>query len=139
MRKVAYAGLALMVWGLLAAPAWAQKGGHGGRGGRSTAGTSRSGTSSDRSVPSHPSMASQRSNKGGEVRGLERAKEVQAMNKRADANRGFTVAPGVEKAEARQATAKTAERGQGSSQRMQGKTQQGKGKGADNDRDESKD
>jgi len=42
-----------------------------------------------------------RSNRGGNVRGNERAEEVQEMNKKADANRGFTVAPGVEKAESK--------------------------------------
>ena len=41
--------------------------------------------------------------KGGKVKGLERTEEVQEMNKRADAQRGFTVAPGVEKAESKQA------------------------------------
>jgi hypothetical protein len=54
-------------------------------------------------LPLEASKASTRSNKGGKVKGLERAEEVQEMNKRADAQRGFTVGPGVEKAESKQA------------------------------------
>jgi len=38
--------------------------------------------------------------KGGKVKGLERTEEVQEMNKRADAQRGFTVAPGLRKRKA---------------------------------------
>lgn len=54
-------------------------------------------------MPLEASKASTRSNKGGKVKGLERAEEVQEMNKRAGAQRGFTVGPGVEKAESKQA------------------------------------
>ncbi len=49
--------------------------------------------------PPPPSTSMQRSNAGGQVRGLERAEASQEVNTRADKNRGFTVAPGVEKAE----------------------------------------
>ncbi len=49
--------------------------------------------------PPPPSGSMQRSNEGGKTRGLERAEESQEMNTRADKNRGFSVAPGVEKAE----------------------------------------
>jgi len=44
--------------------------------------------------------ASERTNKHGKVRGRERAEAAQSMNTSADANRGYTVAPGVEGAEA---------------------------------------
>ncbi len=49
--------------------------------------------------PPPPPSASIRSNEGGQTRGVERAETSQEMNTRADKNRGFTVAPGVEKAE----------------------------------------
>lgn len=42
---------------------------------------------------------SMRSNKDGTMHGRERAEEVQEMNKGAYKNRGFAVAPGIEKSE----------------------------------------
>lgn len=76
--------------GLLLSPAalrGAQRGGH------------PSGRPAFTPPPPPPSASIQRSNEGGRTRGLERAEESQEMNTRADKNRGFTVAPGVEKAE----------------------------------------
>jgi hypothetical protein len=93
MKKLLYTGLALLVFGCLAMPASAQGQAHG--------------KSAVHSKASTHSQASARSNKGGQVRGLQRAAEVQSMNGRADAKRGFTVAPGVEKAEGETATKTT--------------------------------
>ncbi len=83
MKKVLYLSLAFLATVLLAMPAAAQRAGGG------------------KSGSSGPSMDRDRSNHGGQVRGNERAEEVQQMNKRADAHRGFSVAPGVEKAESK--------------------------------------
>ncbi len=86
----------------LAMPAWAQRGGHG-RGAMSSAGV-RAASSHHLAVSSesnslHSQKVRGRSNRHGRMRGLERAEQVQNRNTRADANRGFTVAPGVERAE----------------------------------------
>ncbi len=84
MKRLLQAALAMMVALFLTAPVWAGQGkGEGHAYGR------------HKMHRNH----SKRSNKYGKVRGKERAEEVQEMNKGADKNRGFTVAPGVEKAE----------------------------------------
>ncbi len=101
MKRVLYLMLAVLVLGLL--PAWAQRGRHGGGTGKAAEVK----VSKD-SASTHSQMSTERSNKGGQVRGLERAEEVQAMNAKADAKRGFTVAPGVEKAEGETSTNKSA-------------------------------
>jgi hypothetical protein len=95
MKGMFHLGLAALVAGFLAMPAPAGQGNHSQGAGKST--------SHAKSLPSASSKASTRSNKAGKVKGLERAEEVQGMNKRDDAQRGFTVAPGVEKAESKQA------------------------------------
>ncbi len=119
MKKSVYAALALLVTAFLTMPGWARQGNsHHGTGKAST----HHHTSSSKS-----SHASARSNKGGKVRGLERAEEVQEMNKRADANRGFTVAPGVEKAESQQTVKTTAKTGK--------KSQTSKANDPDEDKD----
>ncbi len=84
MKRLLQAALAMMVALFLTAPVWAGQGkGEGHAYGR------------HKTHGSH----SKRSNKHGKMRGKERAEEVQEMNKGADKNRGFTVAPGIEKAE----------------------------------------
>ncbi len=98
MKKVLYPLFAIVVLGFLAVPAWAQKVGGAHRAQKASV-TSHE-TVSTPAAPEHSRMSTKRSNKGGKVRGLERAEEVQAMNTKADAKRGFTVASGVEKAEA---------------------------------------
>lgn len=108
MKKMLRSGLAIVVLVFLAMPAWAHKASQA----YGPAGSSSAASHSKRAVhpAGHKRMSSKRSNKGGDVRGVERAEEVQTMNKKADANRGFTVAPGVEKAEAH-ITAKRGSRG----------------------------
>jgi len=99
MRKVVYSGLALLVLGCLAGTAWAQKGGRGGGGGKPAGVRAASrGKASTPSASKASPTSVERSNKGGEVRGTERAEEVQSMNTKADTERGFTTAPGLEKA-----------------------------------------
>ncbi len=84
MKRLLQAALAMMVALFLTAPVWAGQGkGEGHAYGR------------HKMHRNH----SKRSNKHGAVRGKERAEEVQGMNTRADKNRGFTVAPGIEKTE----------------------------------------
>jgi len=63
-----------------------------------------SGKSKDKVADSKKTKENTHSNKGGAVRGKERAEEVQGTHKKADANRGFTTASGVEKAEAKTTT-----------------------------------
>ncbi len=94
MKRLFQFGVAALVAAFLAVPASAGQGNHSHGVGKSS--------NHVKSLPSKSSNASAHSNKGGEVKGLERAEEVQGMNKRADAQRGFTVAPGVEKAEGEQ-------------------------------------
>ncbi len=94
MKTLFHLGLAALVAASLSVPASARQGNHSHGAGKSTGPA--------KSLPSESSKASARSNKGGKVKGLERAEEAQEMNK-ADAQRGFTVAPGVEKAEGKQA------------------------------------
>ncbi len=84
MKRLLQAALAMMVALFLTAPVWAGQGkGEGHAYGR------------HKMHRNH----SKRSNKYEKKHGKERAEEVQEMNTRADKNRGFTVAPGVEKAE----------------------------------------
>ena len=119
MKKSVYAALALLVTAFLTMPGWARQG-------NAHHGTGKASTHHHTSSSKSP-HAGARSNQGGKVRGLERAEEVQAMNKRADANRGFTVAPGVEKAESLQAGKTAAKTGK--------KSQTRKGNDKDEDRD----
>lgn len=102
MKKVFYCGLGLLVSTLLTTPASAQRGG---RGHGLTHASQSLGSDKDKNKNTHSMKASNhnRSNKGGTVRGKERAEEVQSMNKKADTNRGFTTASGVEKAETKTA------------------------------------
>lgn len=86
MKKVLYTVLAILVCSFVAVPTWAQKGGHG-------RGAGKGASASAHSVSSHTPMSTERSNKGGEVRGVERAEEVQAMNPKGEP------APGLQKAE----------------------------------------
>ena len=86
--------LAVAVCGFLSMPAWSQ--GQGASHGQGQA-----------SVHAHSgvnSHAAGRSNKGGAVRGLARAQEVQSMNTKADTERGFTQAPGLTDASANAST-----------------------------------
>jgi len=127
MRNVAYLALAVLVSGFLTLPAWAQKGGKDHAAGKASA-------SLHAKSSTHTSMASQRSNKGGAVRGKARAEEVQAMNTKADAERGFTEAPGFSQT-GKQNMGKGSTKGQSATHSQKG--QQHKS-GAD-DADESKD
>ncbi len=106
MKKVLYPLFAIVALGLLAVPTWAQKASGGAHRALKASVTSHE-TASTPVAAEHSRMSSKRSNKGGKVRGLERAEQVQAMNTKADANRGFAVASGVEKAE----TAKSSRHG----------------------------
>jgi hypothetical protein len=127
MRKATYLTLAVLVMGFLTVPAWAQKGGNGHAAGKSSA-------SLHAKSSAHTSMASQRSNNDGKVRGKARAEEVQAMNTKADAERGFTEAPGLSKT-GTPTTGRSSTKGQSATHNQKG--QQHKS-GAD-DVDESKD
>ncbi len=82
MKRLLQAALAMMVALFLTAPVWADQG---------------KGHAYGRHKMHH--NHSKRSNKYGKKHGKERAEEVQEMNKGADKNRGFTVAPGIEKTE----------------------------------------
>ena len=97
MKRVLYFGLAFLVFVLLAIPAAAQESERG----KARHSKSTSSHPAAHRMLRHRSKPRHRSNKGGKVRGKERAEEVQQMNKKADANRGFTIAPGVEKAESK--------------------------------------
>ncbi len=121
MKRLSYFILAFAVMTFLAVPAWAQKGGQGGHHGKS----------STHASAHHSKHSTTRSNAGGKTQGLERAEQVQEKNTKADANRGFTVAPGVEKAETKTG-AKPVGKGK-SAGATKGK------KGAGKDEDESKD
>ncbi len=88
--------LSALILALVAVPAWAQH--------RSAAGDRHASSAAitapnQEPKPERTRMSTLRSNKGGKVRGRERAEQVQALNAKADTKRGFTVAPGVEKAE----------------------------------------
>jgi len=99
MKKVVYSGLALLVLVCLTGTAWAQKGGRGGGGGKPAGVRAAShGKASTPSASKASPTSVERSNKGGEVRGQERAEEVQSMNTKADTERGFTTAAGLEQA-----------------------------------------
>lgn len=114
MRKlfVTFTVCGLALW--LAIPASAQRS-HGGGLGLSAHGSSNTaigarGLGSGADISSSARMgAAARANKGGHVRGLGRAEAVQSSNTRADVNRGFTVAPGVEAAEKHQASGEAGE------------------------------
>ncbi len=123
MKKVPSLALATLVAVFLAVPASARHRNHSHGAGKSSSHVKR--------LPSKSSKASARSNKGGEVKGLERAEEVQEMNRRADAQRGFTVAPGVEKAEGEHSGKTTMRDGK------KGHTPKGKNKNNDQDKDRS--
>ena len=105
MKRVPYSGLAFLILALLSMPAWAQARSHSNapvHTGFSRAKSSR-GRSSRHATVSRHAKPNDRSNKGGRVRGRERAEEVHLMNRRRDAHRGFTAAPGVERAEGERA------------------------------------
>ena len=123
MKKAFYSGLAVLVLACLAGPAWAQKGGGGKARGAAAVSHRKAST---RSVTGNAPSSVERSNKGGEVRGQERAAEVQSMNTKADTERGFTTAPGPEKA------------GQQAAQGGKGK-HKGQVKDGDRDRDRGRD
>ncbi len=134
MKKLLIGIFAIGLTSLLAVPARAQKGGHGRPNSRGVTAVSHRKTTS-----SHVRRVRARSNQGGKVRGLERAEEVQSTNAGADANRGFTVAPGVEKAEQR-AAMKRARHRRGSSHIRKGKKHRGDDdQNEDRDHDESDD
>ena len=107
---IAVTGCALAAW--LATPALAQRRAHVGASSSARIGMSAraAGAQIDHSSSaSARTGAEARTNKGGELRGLERAEAAQSTNTRADVNRGFTVAPGVEKAETKHAAKESAE------------------------------
>ncbi len=81
-NKLFHCVVAVAVCGFLSSPAWA----HGQAGSHGKSGLHR------HSANAH---STGRSNKGGTVRGLDRAKEMQSMNTKADTERGFTAAPGM--------------------------------------------
>lgn len=140
MKKVLYSGVAVLVFAFLTVPAWAQEGGGGHGSGKSVKASSKSKASTHASAGAHTPASGTRSNKGGEVRGTARAEEVQKMNTRADEERGFTVAPGLAKAE-QQAGGKTGEQ---KSEHGKATSQEKKGKGKEHKpgqlgKDESKD
>jgi len=97
------------------------------------------GKSHHTSTSKHTPKSAVRSNKGGkaagEPTGTARAKEVQALNKRADANRGFTTAPGLNKDKDKDKD-KDADK---SKKDKDDKSKPKKNKGGDKDGDESKD
>src|SRR2546422_11701899 len=95
MKRVLYSGLAFLILALLSMPATAQA--------RSHSDKAVHGRASHHAAASRHAKSNDRSNKGGRLRGRERAEEVHAMNRRKDAHRGFTVAPGVEGAEGERA------------------------------------
>ena len=94
MRKLLYTGLAFLLPAFLLMPPRAQA--------RSHSDAAVHGSSRHATVSRHV-KSNERSNKGGRVRGRERAEEVHAMNRRRDAHRGFTAAPRVERAEGERA------------------------------------
>ena len=85
MKRVPYSGLAFLILALLSMPAWAQA--------RSHSNAAAHGRFSRHATVSRHAKSNDRSNKGGRVRGRERAEEVHAMNRHRDAHRGFAVAP----------------------------------------------
>src|SRR2546422_3827765 len=105
MKRVFYSGLAFLILALLSMPATAQARSHRNapvHTGFSGARFSR-GRSSRHATVSRHAKSNDRSNKGGRVRGRERAEEVHVMNRRRDAHSGFTVAPRAERAEGERA------------------------------------
>jgi len=107
MRKLIIGSTALFFWLLTAAPTWAQRVHVGGGAAASTrmsgmAQTHATITAPRATIPTD-SRAAVRANAKVTTRGLERAETTQSLNTKADANRGSTVASGVEKAETRQA------------------------------------
>ncbi len=116
MKKILYLGLAFLGFAFLGLPAFARANSHG--------------KSATHAKTSKASKSTAHSNKGAAVKGLERAEEVQTADSKADAKRGFTVAPGVEKAEG-----KTASPGK----KAKGKSASHASSTGDKDQDESKD
>jgi hypothetical protein len=86
-NKLFHGMLAIAVCGFLTSPVWAR--GQGGSHGNSAM---HAHSANGHSAHAHHSM---RSNKGGAVRGLNRAQQAQSMNSKADTERGFTSAPGM--------------------------------------------
>ncbi len=124
MKKALHLGLGLFVLLFFAVSGWAS---HGRRG-------KSSGNSATGLTHSHAVKSSARSNAGGKTRGTERAEQIQSKNTTADTNRGFTTAPGLDKAEKHSAEEK-AEHAKGKAS-----AKKSKGKKADtDDKDESHD
>ncbi len=71
MKRLACLVLLLSVFSFFAAPAWAQRGSGKGKG--------QSAAPQSKEEKSDASMSEERSNKGGEIRGTERAEEVHEM------------------------------------------------------------
>ena len=95
MKRVLYSGLAFLILALLSMPATARA--------RSHSDKAVHGRSSRHAAASRHAKSNDCSNKGGRVRGRERAEEVHAMNRRRDAHHGFTAAPRAERAEGERA------------------------------------
>ena len=107
MKKLLYTGLALLIFGLVAVPSWAQKGGQGkaevksDTKAKSAVAKSKTTTSkTDNKSASLKSESSERSNSGKTSRklhGRARAEEVQGLNTKADSKRGFSAGKGLTK------------------------------------------
>src|SRR5438094_10636047 len=91
MRKLLYTGLAFLLPAFLLMPPRAQA--------RSHSDAAAHGSSRHATVSRHV-KSKERSNKGGRVRGRERAEEVHAINRRGGAHRGFTRTSHAQRAEA---------------------------------------
>lgn len=119
MKKLILGGLALLVLLFLTLPAWAQDRGAGRGRGRGPAASGAGQQQTQREPGSSRSVrATERSNKGGQVRGRERARQVQQSNTRANQRRGFETAPGLDREEqggpAAQGSGASTGRGRGS-------------------------
>jgi len=110
MKSVLSLSLITLVALLPATLAWAQRGGRGI--GKTKAPPVRSQVSTQSSSARVPAAA-QRSNKGGEVRGIQRAEQVQQMRTHGDTEHGVASAPGLEQAEERHTVRTRAELGKG--------------------------
>lgn len=130
MRKfIACAALSTFLI-LISLPAWAQRGGH--FGGHASMGSGISASSMGRggfesrepdfqTVRRGSSTNMQmRSNARLRTHGLERAEDKQSADTRADSKRGFTIAPGVEKAEAKHSSRMHSHRRSNASLKMRG-------------------
>jgi len=105
MKNALYCTTALLVLALLPTSASAQRSGRSHESGIRSSRNHDSDKSKNTAKDTDSSKVAKqnRSNKGGAVRGKARAEQVQSLNNKADTNRGFTIAPGVEKAETKTA------------------------------------